>query len=191
LMARATLGQALAYCGRLGEARAVEEAAVAASHSLGASFVEVVARSYLARIALLSGDLDTAEREASAAAAFPEFPPTTSPFCIMAMAVRARALLELRRTGEAVHVAREAVSALESLGTLEEGESLVRMTYADALVQSGSMPEAAAAIRAARDSLLARAEKISDAAWRERFLSVPDNARVLGLVRTMLGEELN
>ncbi|WP_437605378.1 hypothetical protein [Sorangium sp. So ce834] len=79
-------------------------------------------------------------------------------------------------------------SILESFGTLEEGESLVRLTVAETLAASGRRDEAMAAIASARAALLARADKLSDPTWRERFLrDVSDNARTLDLARQRLG----
>ncbi|WP_437567083.1 hypothetical protein [Sorangium sp. So ce542] len=70
---------------------------------------------------------------------------------------------------------------------IEEGESLVRLTIAEALSAHGRREEAAAAIAAAKVALLARAEKLRDPIWRERFLrDVPDNARALDLARRWL-----
>ncbi|MGK3961172.1 hypothetical protein WMF38_49975 [Sorangium sp. So ce118] len=66
--------------------------------------------------------------------------------------------------------------------------SLVRPTFAEALAAGGRQDGAAAAIASARVALLARAEKLSDAAWRGRFLrDLPDNARTLELARQWLG----
>jgi tetratricopeptide (TPR) repeat protein len=176
--AQASLGQVLAYRGKLAEARTVEEAALASSQRLGDPRAEVVSRSYMAKIALLAGDLVAAESEARAA----ETLESASPLRIAATAIRARALLGLERTGEALSAAREALSALESLGGLEEGESMIRLVHAEALAASGDPFSAAGAIASARAHLLARAEKIRDPGWRERFLSgVPDNARTLEL----------
>lgn len=186
--AQASLGQVLAYLGQIVEARVLEEEAIVAIQRLGDPRIEVAARSYLAKIALLTGDLEVAEREARAAAEILESAPLLR---IAAVAVRARALLGLGRTAEALSAAREAFSTLESIGALEEGESLVRVVYAEALAASGSRPEAIAAIASARDNLLARAAKISDQVLHERFLhGVPDNARTLDLARRWLGEGL-
>jgi eukaryotic-like serine/threonine-protein kinase len=183
--AQASLGQVLAYRGELAEARAIEEAAVASGQRLGDPRAEVVSRSYLAKIALLAGDLEGAEREARAAEALE----TESPLRLVATAVRARALLGLGRADEALIAAREAFSTLASLGALEEGESMIRLVHAEALAASGRRSEAAAAIASARDSLLARADRIHDPAWRERFLrSAPDSDRTLHLARQWLGE---
>ncbi|WP_437304761.1 serine/threonine-protein kinase [Sorangium sp. So ce388] len=184
--AQASLGQVLAYHGRLAEARAVEEAALASSQRLGDPRAEVVARSYLAKIALLAGDFGTAEREARLAEALE----SASPLRIAATAIRARALLGLGRAGEALAAAGEALAALESLGGLEEGESMIRLVYAEALAASGDFGKASTAIASARDKLLDRAAKIRDPGWRERFLyAVLENARTLDVAIQWLGKE--
>lgn len=99
-----------------------------------------------------------------------------------ALATLARALLSSGRAASALPIAREAFAQLESLGSLEEGESLVRLVHAEALNASGDEGGFRRAIAAAHEQLLARAAKISDPTWRARFLSsVPDNARIIEL----------
>ncbi|WP_437313393.1 protein kinase domain-containing protein [Sorangium sp. So ce385] len=185
LFAEACLAQVLASRGQLAEARSLAESAAASSRQAGLVRMELSARCYLAKISLAAGDLEAAEREARAAAASSQSAPTLG---VTAYAVLARALLGLGRVDEAVTTAAEASSMLESFGTLEEGESLVRLAYAEALAASGRRAEAMAAIASARAALLARADKLSDPTWRERFLrDVPDNARTLDLARQWLG----
>ncbi|WP_437720727.1 protein kinase domain-containing protein [Sorangium sp. So ce861] len=185
LSSGANLAQVLAYRGQLAEGRAFAEAAASASRQAGAVRTELFARCYLAKICVALGDLEAAEDEARAAVARSQSAPTLG---VQAYAVLARALLGLGRVDEAVGTATEASSMLESFGTLEEGESLVRLTVAEALAASGRQHEATAAIAAARAALLARADKLSDPTWRERFLrDVPDNARTLELARQWLG----
>ena len=78
--------------------------------------------------------------------------------------------------------AREAHAALERLGEIEEGESIVRLTYAEALAAAGEHGQAQAALAIARQRLLARADRVADLGWRHRFLhEVPVNARILAL----------
>ncbi|WP_437964413.1 protein kinase [Sorangium sp. So ce260] len=183
--AEMNLAQVLACRGHLAEARALAESAATSSGQGGMVRTELIAHCYLAKIALASGDLDVAEREARAAAALAPSAPT---FAVQAAAVLARALLGLGRIDEAMRAAAGASAQLSEFGTLEEGEPLVRLTYAEALAASGRHAEAIAAIASARTALLARAEKLSDPAWRERFLrDVPDNARTLELARQWLG----
>ncbi|WP_437338809.1 serine/threonine-protein kinase [Sorangium sp. So ce394] len=177
------LGHVLGQLGKLDEAQLVEGRAVEAFQQRGDLRMEGVARTYLAKIALLSGDAATAEREASAAeAALRVAPRLRAP----AMAVRARALLAGGQVAAALGAARAAFGELAALGSLEEGESLVRLAYAEALAASGAHAEAAAVLADARESLLARAQRIADPRRRERFLTaVPENARiVLGAAST-------
>ncbi|WP_437573711.1 protein kinase domain-containing protein [Sorangium sp. So ce887] len=184
MASEANLALALAYRGQLAEGRAFAESAASASRRSGIARTELFARSYLAKICVALGDFEAAEAEARAAVALVQSAPTLG---VPAYAVLARALLGLGRIDEAVRTATEANSMLESFGTLEEGESLVRLTYAEALSASGRQHEAIAAIASARTALLARAEKLIDPTWRERFLrDVPDNARTLELARQWL-----
>ena len=77
---------------------------------------------------------------------------------------------------------REAHGFLESLGSIEEGEAVVRLVSAEALAANGLHEEFARAIVSARERLLARADRISDVAGRERFLrGIADHARTLDL----------
>jgi tetratricopeptide (TPR) repeat protein len=179
LTALQNLGHVLAYRSQLAEARRVELRALEGFRALGDPRMEGVARMYLAEIAYLSSDLDVAEQEGRAACAALEVAP---PLRAAALAVLARVLLALRRTDEALTTASEAHGILESLGGIEEGESLVRLVHAEALAASGDHGAFSAAIHSARERLMARADRISDAAWRARFLDgVRDNARTLAL----------
>jgi hypothetical protein len=74
---------------------------------------------------------------------------------------------------------------LEDLGGIDEGDALVRLVHAEALGQAGFPQIARVAIVAARDRLLARADKITAMALRTSFLErVPEHARTLSLART-------
>ncbi len=180
LSALQNLGHVLAYRMQLAEARRIEQRALEGFRALGDPRMEGVARMYLAEIAFLSGDLDVAEQDGRAAVAALEVAP---PLRSAALAVLARTLIGLGRIDEALSTAREAHQILESLGGIEEGESLVRLVHAEALEASGDQAAFAEAIQRARERLLARAAKISDIDWRARFLEgVPDNARTLELI---------
>ncbi|WP_437779709.1 serine/threonine-protein kinase [Sorangium sp. So ce1097] len=173
------LGYVIAHLGQLEEAKQLEQRAAAAFHQQGDRRMEGVALSYLAQILLRSGDPAGAEREARAAVEALQVAP---PLRAAAVAVLSRALLAQGRPEEALPAAREAFAQLEEAGSLEEGESLVRLTYAEALAAAGAAREAAEVLAAAREHLLSRAAKISDPTFRERFLTcVPDNARTLAL----------
>ncbi len=173
------LGYVVACRGDLDEGRRLEHRAVEAFRALGDPRMHGVARTYLAKIALLSSDFAAAEREARAAT---ELLSVAPPLRAGAGAVLARALIGLGRDAEALAAAREAFATLVALGALEEGETLVRLVHAEALARAGSADELRSASAEARARLLARAAKIRDPTWRARFLrAVPDNARTLEL----------
>ena len=90
------------------------------------------------------------------------------------------------RSAEALGVAREAMDLLASLGTIEAGEALIRLVYAEAL-RTERDPRTGAAVIDARDRLLAQASRIGDPALEASFLErVPENARTLWLAETWL-----
>jgi hypothetical protein len=71
---------------------------------------------------------------------------------------------------------------------MEEGESLVRLVFAEALHAAGELERAKQAITAARESVMRRADGLS-AEHRESFLhAIAENARILELARRWLGE---
>ncbi|EYF03898.1 Serine/threonine protein kinase [Chondromyces apiculatus DSM 436] len=171
------LGYVLAQVGRLDEARSLVETAIAALSEQGSQRLEGIARTYLARIALASGDVEGAEREARVAAALLEVAP---PVRAAAFALLSRSLLAQGRTQEALGPAEEGSALLTALGSLEEGEALVGLVHAEALAAAGRTREAEEALEAARERLYTRAESIRDPARRAQFLTrVPDHAALL------------
>ncbi|WP_437501350.1 serine/threonine-protein kinase [Sorangium sp. So ce1099] len=179
------LGLALAHSGEVDAARAALRSSIEALQRRGDRRRECESRLQLARVLLLAGEPALAEEESRAAEALARAVPERLP---AAMAARARALLELGRAGEALAATTEALSLLESDRDEEEG-FLVRLVHAEALAASGQLAEARGAIALARNGLLVRAGRISDPAWRERFLrDVPDNARILALAHGWLDD---
>jgi hypothetical protein len=145
----------------------------------------------------LGGLLEGAEREARAAVEILAIAPPARAY---ALAILAQALLALRSQGdraprpaaelaaEALGVACEAMALLESLGFLEEGETLVRLAHAESLAATGNVAAARTAIATARSKLVARAAKIKDESRRKSFLErVPENARTLALAGAWSG----
>ncbi|XXX79619.1 protein kinase [Sorangium sp. So ce134] len=183
--ARSNLGNVLIARGDLEEARRFEGEAIATFQRLGDPRAEGVARAYLAKAALLGGDLAAAEAEARAAA---ELLQSAPPLRAAAWALSARVLLRKGRADEALALSGEALSLLESLGAVEEGESLIRLVRAEALLASGRRDEAMTAIARARQSVLSRAGQISNPRYRDRFLSSPDNGETLALAARWLGD---
>jgi tetratricopeptide (TPR) repeat protein len=168
-------GYALAYMGRLDEARRLLTETVEVFRQHGHARMEGTSHLYLSEVALLAGDNAVAERHARAAF---EILAVAPPLRASAMAMLARAMLRQGRTAEALTAAEEALARVS-----DEGESLVRLVYAEALAAVGHTSEAERAFAAAREHLLTQAARISDPVWRESFLTrVPDNAAILAAV---------
>jgi eukaryotic-like serine/threonine-protein kinase len=182
------LGLALARQGKLEEARAVEEEAIALARTHANRRMESAARIYLAFILTLTGDHERAAAEARAVA--------DDPTAVRSMRAYAQATLaEVHqaegRPREALAAAQKAMAMLVSLGGIEEGESLIRLMYAEALDAALERDAARAALTEARDRLLARAARIADPELRQSFLErVPENARTLARARAWLDPEL-
>jgi len=96
-------------------------------------------------------------------------------------ALLARCLLASGRQGEALELAREAVTNLGEQGTGEE-DALVRLTYAEALRANGAHDDARRFIVDAAARVRANAGRIGDASLRAVNLGrVWENARTLQL----------
>jgi tetratricopeptide (TPR) repeat protein len=173
------LGRVLGQRGELAEAERLERQAIDDFSRQGDPRMEGAARTYLAEILIAAGDYAGAEREAAAAIATLAGAPSLQ---VAALGVSCRARLGRGDAVWALEAGRAAHEALERLGDIEEGESMVRLAFAEALEQSGRGDEARRAAAVAHQRLLARAERIEEPAWRNRFLHmVPVNARILAL----------
>jgi tetratricopeptide (TPR) repeat protein len=173
------LGRVLGVRGQMAEAARLEREAITSFAAQGEPRLEGVARTYLSEILAASGDHAAAEKEAALAAEELCVAPSLR---VAALGALARALLGRGNEAGALAAARESAAALAALGEIEEGESGVRLTHAEALARSGFDAEARAALETARERLLARAARIEEPSWRERFLNdVPINARILAL----------
>jgi eukaryotic-like serine/threonine-protein kinase len=159
------------------EAIAVEREAISAAEAQSHARMICGGHLYLALILADAGIPDEAEREARLAIESASAAPLLRPKALAALAS-----IELAggRVDAALAAAREAHEALEGSATIEEGESLVRLAYAEALHAAGHMAAAKDAIAVARERLLARATNIGDVEHGESFLTrVPENARTL------------
>jgi tetratricopeptide (TPR) repeat protein len=176
------LGLALLGLGQLAEAASVEREAADALHAQGQKRVGGVAETYLAKIYLRQGDDIAAESAARRAVDLLDAAPGNR---AMALAVLAQTLLEQNKLGEGLERARQAMDLLRSLAALEEGETLVRLTFAEALAATGDPTGARAIIVEAHDALRVRADNIADEALRRTFLeNVDENARTLALAES-------
>jgi serine/threonine protein kinase len=173
------LGLALANSGKVDEGRRLELRSVDEARAQGNERLEGSSRAYHALIAVASGDLDVALADARAARRILS---NNTPLLPFATAVLAHVLLALSHPAEALESAREGALCMRELGRVETGESLVRVTLAEALWASGARDEAREVILDARARLVARAERIARLDWQHTFLeAVPENARTLRL----------
>ncbi len=178
------LGFVIAGLGRHDEGLVLERRAVEAFDAQGDRRMAAASRLYCAKILLAAGRLPEARADAAAAVEAAEVVP---PVRVMALSVLAHAALLLGRPQEAEQTAGEAISLLDSLGGLEEGEAYTRLVQIDAFDALGKTDEAKAALEIARDRLLAHAEKIQDTGHRARFLAfVAEHARTMEMVGARL-----
>jgi tetratricopeptide (TPR) repeat protein len=176
-LAKHNLGLALARDGALDAGRVAETEAIAACQAAGDKRLEGLSRHYLATIALLAGDVASAEREARAAI---DLLARNPPLRTHALATFARALLAGGRTKEALDAAGEARTTMDTLGGIQEGEALVRLVHAEALHAAGDRQAAREAIARALTRLHERAARLRDEIWRRSFLhDVPEHAETI------------
>jgi tetratricopeptide (TPR) repeat protein len=184
--AKHNLGLSLGRLGDLDEAQAVEEEAVAAFRAQGDRRMECASRIYLAQI------LGLGERWADAAAearAVADDEGAAAPLRAGALAVLADAQRQLGAHAEAIAASRKAMEILDGLSGIEDGESMIRLAYAEAHAAGGDLRRARAAAREAGLRLRARADKVLDPKLRSSFLErVPENARTLALSDSLLDE---
>jgi len=172
------LSMVRANLGRLEEARAAGERAVAIAGEQSDTRIKGCEEIYLSGIALLSDrPLDAETNARSALTTLANVPPLRP----AAMAALGRALLAQGRRDEALASATEAHSLLESAGWVEDGEALIRLVYAECLLAAGSKAAAAHVLDKAVHRLDDRAAAIEKPEWRAAFLRLPDHARTLEL----------
>jgi ATP/maltotriose-dependent transcriptional regulator MalT len=184
--AKHNLGRAVAHRGALDVAARIEAEAVAAFEAQGDLRMAGASRMYLAQIYAAGAEYPAAAREARLAVAQLDKSP---PVRVYAVATLAAVLLAQGDTEEARRQASAALEALTSLGGIEEGEFFVRLVHAKTVAAGGERKAAAAALEASRRRLLARAERIPDAAQRESFLrGIPENRETLELAASWISE---
>jgi tetratricopeptide (TPR) repeat protein len=184
-VANHNMGLVLARRGVLKKAYEIEALAASAFQSQGDPRMEANAQCYLAEILLLAADTQGALQRVNAAVKLAgDFPPMR----MYALGMLAQIKLAQKEQRDALDTAREAVALLDSLGSIEEGDTLVRLVSAEALYACGYGEEAISAIKLAKSHLLSQSDKISSSHWRQSFLeNVPENARTMSLARQWLG----
>ena len=177
--AKQNLGLAWLQQGTLAAARDVTREAVDAFAAQVNRRQEGRSRAYLAAILARGGELEGAEQEALVAIETLAHVPTLR---ALALAVRARVLLEQGIAAGALEVARAALGLLASLSGTEEGEAQIRLVYAESMRAAGYAEAARDAILLARRRLIQRAQRIQDPARRRSFCeAVPENVRTFAL----------
>ena len=135
---------------------------------------------YLALIELAAGHTSAAEAAARGALSVASIEPALPLNQAESFAILAQTLLAAGRAGDARTAAGEGLRMLEELGGIDDGEAIIRLTWAEALHATGDTVGAREAITAARERLLHRAGRIPDEPLRRSFLErVPENARTL------------
>lgn len=181
--ARHNLGLVLARRNAMQEAIAEESAALEAFGSRGNARLTGGSRVYLSIILQQAGDLVRAESEARRAVLDLDLYRPSRPY---AQGQLASVLLSRKRFEEALAHAESAMTTLR-VEPLDDGESLVRITFAEALLANGREADGIEALRAAHARLLERAALISDESVRTHFLNdVPENARTLAVASQWL-----
>jgi tetratricopeptide (TPR) repeat protein len=178
LGASCKISRALIEARRLDYVRAVALAREAADafRALGDRAQEGVAHGYLA-LFLRAVELNAAEREAELALTM--LPETSA---IRGPALQALAIILLMRgkPAESLDVAAQARAVAERHGNVSDMDAIHRIHCVEALWALGQKDKARAALREARDRLLALAAKLEDTPWRRSFLEkVSENARTL------------
>ncbi|WP_437755683.1 protein kinase domain-containing protein [Sorangium sp. So ce1389] len=177
--AKQNLGLLWTQQGDLAAARTVTAEAVEAFAAQANRRQEARSRAYLAAILTRLGNLGAADNEAGAAVAMLAHVPTLQ---ALALAVRARVLLEQGRAQEALDAARRGLGLLVEAGGTEEGEAQIRLVYAESLRAAGHHEAAREAIAVAMQRLVARAQWIHDPTRRQSFCqAVPENAKTFAL----------
>lgn len=109
-------------------------------------------------------------------------------FAMLARATLSQALVRLDRAAEALALAEEAFSYLQSTGHVEEGESRVYLALAESLEEMGDHRRALSVIERAVESLQKRAARFRRDSVRTRFLEdVPDNVHVMTVAQRLRG----
>jgi len=180
-VAQAQLARALSRRGKLAEAIELERQAVAALGEQGNQRLSGVARGYVARMLLESGDTEAALEEATRAVEILEGAPA---LLCSALAMLALVHLAGRRAEAALEAAARGAELLATVGESAVGESLVRQAHIEALLAAGRRDEAAKAVAEARARIDARAARIADPEWRKHFTTgLVENVRTVELAR--------
>lgn len=173
------LGFSLAHTGRLEEAQTLLSRSIRESILQRNRRLEAGARVYLAIAALYARKLEIADAEARAAAEAMG----TSAVGIYALGALALSEIMRGRLDDAARTVERALTALDAIGgSIEEGEGIARLAYAELLVARGDESGARHVLAIAKERLETRAGMITRPEWRRSFLEVvPEHKRTMDL----------
>ncbi len=175
------MGMLMSRLGESAAALALADEAIKAFNSQGDHRMEGAARIYRARFVATDGELDRAHVELKSTML--NFA-LTKPTQAYALAILARTTLNAGRHALAEAPAREAMEIVDILGGVEEGESYIRLAFAEVLHALGDYDAAREAIGTARVRILERTLMIHDPTWSVSFVEcVDENARTLELAQ--------
>ncbi len=141
---------------------------------------------YLAQVHLLRREVGDAR---AAAARALETSPKGSPVGCVALGAAARIELAAGAPERALELVGAAMTILDGMGALEEGEFDVRLAFAEILFATGDHAGARRAAGLARERILAKAARITDRRLATWFVErVPANVRLLALAKLWLGD---
>ncbi len=167
--AQVNLGYSLGMLGYRDEAIKVLTEARTIADSAQDPRLALAARVYLARAVLDRGSPQEVAAEAVAAAEEAESRGVRG-LAVTALTLAARARLAAGDPKGAHEAALRAMNLRDELGTVEEDEAEVFLTYARTLDAIGRTTDATHIIERGRQRLAQLADQIADPEWRERFL---------------------
>lgn len=167
--------------GELAEARTLGEAVITGFRDQRDVRLEATTSMYLSWVLVGLGDAASAETVARRSLELCAEVPPHRPLAFASVAI---ALLAQGRDDEALDAARKGAEDLAAQGEMEEGEAIVRLTWAKALHRAGNVDDARAAISEAARVLRETASRFHDEALRQSYFEqVPENAETLALAR--------
>ncbi|HFE47333.1 MAG TPA: serine/threonine-protein kinase PknK [Nannocystis exedens] len=180
------LGYSIGLGGAFDEGVARLEAAVRDLQREGITRMEVRARNYLALLLLTGGRrIEAAAMIREAIAKSDALPATRA----LAETTAAHIAVLEGRVDAALEGTHALLEILLQQGSIEDGEPLLRLTHARALLLSGAIDKAREVVGGAYHSIVTRARTIDDPAIRESFLSrVSVNAWTIALYRELGGD---
>jgi tetratricopeptide (TPR) repeat protein len=182
------LGMALGRLDELDEAVDVERSAIKVAEELGHYRLKMAARMYEAELLTwrgAPGDLGAAIVAVERARADATSHPITY---IESTGVLAEVQLARRDFAACVTACEDALGKLAAVGTVEEGEEMLRLTYVEVLLALGRVAEGDEALRVAYECVIQRCKRMSSQQHRDAYLSrLYECRRIVDLAVNRLG----